>query len=69
MKKVLIQVEGVPDNCNECEFLLETNDTCICRRCLIKGKSCESMLIYKLLEPKLIRKGTNKSKKRDNRKS
>lgn len=57
MKKLLIQVEGEPDNCNECAFLLETNDNCICRRCLIKGKSCKSMLIYKLLEPGLIRKG------------
>ena len=57
MKKLLIQLEGVPDNCNECAFLMETNDTYICRRCLIKGKSCGSMLIYKLLEPELIRKG------------
>ena len=57
MKKLLIQVEGKPDNCNECAFLLETNDTYICRRCLTKGKSCGSMLIYKLLEPELIRKG------------
>lgn len=69
MKKLLIQVEGKPDNCNECVFLLETNDTYICRRCLIKGKSCGSMLIYKLLEPKPIRKRPNKSKKRDNGKS
>lgn len=69
MKKVLIQVEGVPDNCNECVFLLETNDTCICSRYLIKGKSCESMLIYKLLEPKPSRKRSDKSKKRDNGKS
>ena len=69
MKKLLIQLEGVPDNCNECAFLLETNDTCICRRYLIKGKSYESMLIYKLLEPKPIRKRPNKSKKRDNGKS
>lgn len=64
MKSELIQYEeitntsgGVPDNCNECAFLLETNDTYICRRCLTKGKSCGSMLIYKLLEPKPIRKG------------
>lgn len=69
MKKLLIQVEGKPDNCNECAFLLETNDTYICRRCLTKGKSCGSMLIYKLLEPKSIRKRPNKSKKRDNGKS
>lgn len=64
MRNELIQYEeitntirGVPDNCNECAFLLETNDICICRRYFIKGKSCGSMLIYKLLEPELIRKG------------
>lgn len=59
MKKLLIQLEGVPDNCNECAFLLETNDTYI----------CGSTLIYKLLEPEPIRKRPNKSKKRDNGKS
>lgn len=71
MKKELIQVEGEPDSCNGCEFLLETNDTCLCRRCLVKGRTCESTLIYKLLEPKLAvsRKKSNKSKKGDNGKS
>lgn len=59
MKKLLIQLEGKPDNCNGCEFLLETNDTYI----------CGSTLIYKLLEPEPIRKRPNKSKKRDNGKS
>ena len=49
MRNELIQYEeitntigGVPDNCNECAFLLETNDTYICRRCLIKGRTCEA---------------------------
>lgn len=65
MKKVLVQVEGEPNSCKGCEFLLCTNDSCLCKRNLIKGNTCEELLIYKLLEPKkstVSRKRSNKSK-------
>ena len=66
MKKELIQVEGEPDSCKGCEFLLRTNDTAICKRLLVKGETCDRLLIYKLLEPEKLtvsKKRSNKSKK------
>lgn len=72
MKKVLMQVEGEPDSCKGCEFLLCTSDSCLCKRNLKKGETCDGSLIYKLLEPKkttVSRKRSNKSKSEDNGKS